>query len=60
MIGLLGGTNMPSSSKDAWRDDILMLLPTRYGERTHLFITTSGIDIDTVYTPEDLINNAYK
>lgn len=51
---------MPSSSKNEWCDDTLIPLRARYGERKDLFNTTSGIEIDTVYTPEDLMADAYK
>ena len=45
---------MPSENKEQWRESALEPLKERYGERQESFSTSSDIDVDTVYTPEDL------
>ena len=45
---------MPSSSKEEWTDGTLGPLKQRFGERRERFETESGLEIDTVYTPEDV------
>ena len=45
---------MPSDNKDQWREAALEPLKNRFGERQDSFSTSSDIDVDTVYTPEDL------
>ena len=44
---------MPSNSKQEWNDGTLEPLKQRFGERQERFETESGLEIDTVYTPED-------
>ena len=44
---------MPSSSKQEWNDGTLEPSRQRFGERQERFETESGLEIDTVYTPED-------
>ena len=43
-----------SKSKGEWRETTLLPLIKRAPERQEKFETSSGIEIDTVYTPEDL------
>ena len=43
----------PSKSKNEWSDSTLGPLKQRFGERQERFETESGLEIDTVYTPED-------
>ena len=50
---------MPSESKDQWRDATLDPLNKRFGERQESFSTTSDLDVDTVYTPEDVDGGDY-
>ena len=45
---------MPSSSKREWEEKTLGPLKARRPERSESFETTSGLDIDTTYAPEDL------
>ena len=45
---------MASRKKQKWKGNILEPLTNRFGERQERFETESGLDIDTVYTPEDL------
>ncbi|MDA1349371.1 MAG: methylmalonyl-CoA mutase family protein [Chloroflexi bacterium] len=45
---------MPSESKDQWRDATLDPLKKLFGERRESFSTSSDLDVDTVYTPEDI------
>ena len=45
---------MASRKKQKWKENILEPLTNRFGERQERFETESGLDIDTVYTPEDL------
>ena len=42
----------PSNSKQEWTDGTLGPLKRRFGERRERFETESGLEIDTVYTPE--------
>ena len=44
---------MPSSSKREWGENSLEPLKKRFGERKERFETSSGLEIDTIYTPED-------
>ncbi len=44
---------MPRNSKQEWTDGTLGPLNQRFGERQERFETESGLEIDTVYTPED-------
>ena len=44
---------MPSSSKGKWDENTLEPLKKRIGERQERFETDSGLEIDTLYTPED-------
>ena len=45
---------MPSENKDQWRDATLRPLKERFGERRESFSTSSDLDVDAVYTPEDI------
>jgi len=45
---------MPSRSKQEWQETTLASTLKRFPERQEIFETTSGIQIDTVYTPDDL------
>ena len=45
---------MPSESKKQWTDGTRGPLKERSGERQEIFETSSGLEIDPVYTPEDL------
>ena len=45
---------MPSTNKHQWNDDALASVKKRFPERKDRFETDSGIEVDTVYTPEDL------
>ena len=45
---------MPSNSKQEWNDNTFEPVKKRFGERRDRFETDSGIEVDTVYTPEDL------
>ncbi|MDE2822934.1 MAG: methylmalonyl-CoA mutase family protein [Chloroflexota bacterium] len=45
---------MPSNSKQEWNDGTFEPVRKRFGERRDRFETDSGIEVDTVYTPEDL------
>ena len=45
---------MPSNSKQEWNDSTFEPVKRRFGERRDRFETDSGIEVDTVYTPEDL------
>ena len=44
---------MPSSTKRKWDENTLEPLKKRIGERQERFETDSGLEIDTLYTPED-------
>ena len=44
---------MPSETKRQWRDDTLAPVLNRFGERQERFETGSGIEQDTLYTPEE-------
>ena len=45
---------MPSSSKDEWEEKTLGPTVSRFPERQERFQTDSGLDIDPLYSPEDL------
>ena len=45
---------MPSNSKQEWNEGTFEPVKKRFGERRDRFETDSGIEVDTVYTPEDL------
>ena len=45
---------MPSNNKQEWNDSTFEPVKKRFGERRDRFETDSGIEVDTVYTPEDL------
>ena len=45
---------MPSTNKQEWNDSTFEPVKKRFGERRDRFETDSGIEVDTVYTPEDL------
>ncbi|MYB50229.1 MAG: methylmalonyl-CoA mutase [Dehalococcoidia bacterium] len=45
---------MPSTNKQEWNDGTFEPVRKRFGERRDRFETDSGIEVDTVYTPEDL------
>ena len=44
---------MPSRSKEEWRGKTLEPLKQRFGEREERFETDSGLEVDTLYVPED-------
>ena len=48
---------MTSNSKDQWRDSTLAPIRDRFPERKEKFISGCGLDIDTVYTSEDLVSS---
>jgi len=50
---------MASKSKHEWRESCLAPVVKRSPERQDKFETTSGIELDTVYTPEDLADLDY-
>ena len=45
---------MASTSKHEWKESTLDRSKKRFGERQESFETESGLEIDTIYTPEDL------
>ena len=45
---------MPSRTKEEWDENTLEPLKQRSGERQERFETDSGLEIDALYTPEDL------
>ena len=45
---------MPSKSKKQWREETLEPVTKRFGERQEEFRTDSGLEIDPLYTAEDL------
>ena len=47
---------MTSKTNQEWRETTLASTLKRAAERQEKFETSSGLEIDTVYTPEDLIN----
>ncbi|MDY7018723.1 MAG: methylmalonyl-CoA mutase family protein [Chloroflexota bacterium] len=50
---------MTSKTKQEWRDNTLSPALKRSPERQDEFETTSGIELDTVYAPEDLVDFDY-
>jgi len=50
---------MTKNTKQEWRETILAAALKRATERQEKFETSSGREIDTVYTPEDLVNFDY-
>ncbi len=42
-----------STNKQEWQDSTLSRVTQRFPERRESFATDSGLDLDTVYTPED-------
>jgi methylmalonyl-CoA mutase N-terminal domain/subunit len=50
---------MADKTKQEWRETILASALKRAAERQEKFETSSGLEIDTVYTPEDLVNFDY-
>ncbi|MEA1872619.1 MAG: methylmalonyl-CoA mutase family protein [Chloroflexota bacterium] len=50
---------MTNKTKQEWRETILTSALRRAAERQEKFETSSGLEIDTVYTPEDLVNFDY-
>ena len=50
---------MTSKTKQEWRENTLASTLKRAAERQDKFETSSGMEIDTVYTPEDLIDFDY-
>ena len=42
-----------SNNKQEWQDSTLSRVTQRFPERREQFATDSGLDLDTVYTPED-------
>ena len=51
---------MPSKSKREWEENTLEPLKNRFGERSDGFETESGLEIDTLYTPEDAGDSSYE
>ena len=49
---------MPSQSKHEWSDNTLAPLVKRFGERQPRFETSSGVEVEPVYTSED-VNSRY-
>ena len=47
-------TTLVSTNKSEWRNNTLEPLQKRFKERQERFESTSGIEIDGLYTPEDL------
>ena len=45
---------MPSSDKKQWKQETLDPAVKRFPERRETFQTDSGLDIDSLYSPEDL------
>ena len=45
---------MASRTKDEWEENTLGPLKERFGERRERFETTSGLEVDALYTPEEL------
>ena len=45
---------MPSANKDQWQKETLQPLKAQYSERQDAFETGSGLEVDAVYTPEDV------
>ena len=50
---------MASKTKQEWRETTLASTLKRAAQREEKFETSSGLDIDTVYTPEDLVGLDY-
>ena len=50
---------MTAANKDEWRANTLEPLKKRFGELRDSFETDSGLEVDTVYTPEDLDGDGY-
>jgi len=50
---------MADKTKQEWRETTLASALKRAAERQEKFETSSGLEIDTVYTPEDLVNFDY-
>ncbi|MCK5181341.1 MAG: methylmalonyl-CoA mutase, partial [Dehalococcoidia bacterium] len=50
---------MTDKTKQEWRETTLASTLKRAAERQEKFETSSGMEIDTVYTPEDLTNFDY-
>jgi len=50
---------MTSKTKQEWREGCLAPVIKRSPERQDKFETTAGIELDTVYTPEDLVDFRY-
>jgi methylmalonyl-CoA mutase N-terminal domain/subunit len=50
---------MANKTKQEWRETTLAPALKRAAERQEKFETSSGVEIDTVYTPEDLVNFDY-
>jgi len=50
---------MANKTKQEWRETTLASALKRSAERQEKFETSSGVEIDTIYTPEDLVNLDY-
>ena len=50
---------MANKTKQEWRETTLASALKRAAERQDKFETSSGLEIDTIYTPEDLVNFDY-
>ena len=53
------GVTMTSKTKQEWHETTLASTLKRFPEREDKFETTSNIEVDTVYTPEDLADFDY-
>jgi methylmalonyl-CoA mutase N-terminal domain/subunit len=49
-----------SKSKEEWKKTVLQPVLQRFPERKERFETTSGIEVDTTYTPEDIQSLNYE
>jgi len=50
---------MTSKSKEEWRENTLAPLKQRFGERQDRFQTDSGLEVETLYSPEDGLDSNY-
>lgn len=50
---------MPSDNRESWREDTLSPVKKKFPERKDNFSTSSDLDVDTVYTPDDTEHSEY-
>ena len=50
---------MPSENRERWREDTLNPVKKKFPERKDKFSTSSDLDVDAVYTPEDTEHSEY-